>query len=499
MMRSRLLSILALMLIFRLTAGAEEIRISSQEEFDRLGERIRAELPTGNPISVRLDSGVFFYGEKHLNLDQVLAPNTSLSLSGQGAILVGRRDPEKEPGFGNGFLDLDNLRFLDALHPVKKARFWPLPVLFGKGVYRIRAKGEPDVSENDAAGMKIVLSQWFVGAVYDVVKISRGRIYFKRVPYRTRMWSEFRYGRCLPRYMLFLPRRVASYYACDASSFLSIRDSRFASVILDGIHFLGNGEGDRLIRFEGLEADSVVVRNCTFEGIRSRGILVDRTDHFRLRDNEFRKGGLNQVFVEKTSAGALIERNRFIENGLQMSNDPVIICRGSEFLVRNNYFCDFTYSAIGAGLHYTDTSGLVTTGVIEKNEICMSDEFRRAPMRALIDGGAIYVSTQNKAVIIRENYIHDLSGPHGNRGIFGDDGVVNLHICNNIILNVKGGHAIDVRRALRVAKRRNSAIKRTNVGNWVRNNTYNGRMRAYIREDDPGSYIGENVYLHEEL
>lgn len=471
--------------------------VTSQRDFDRLDERIDSVLATGErSIEVRFEPGTYFFGEEHLTFSETDAGDVSLRLTGNGATLIGSRDSEDPaPAFRNGFVDLEKQAYFDALAPVKKAGFWPFRVPFGGGLYAVRAKGEADVSEADAAGMKIILSQWFVGAVYDVVKISRGWIYFRRVPYRTRILSELRFGRCLPRYMLFSPRKAASAYPCAASNFLSVDDSRFGSVVLEGFHFLGNGDGGRLLRFSGMEADSVVVRRCTFEGIRSRGILVERTDHFRLTDNDFREGALNQVYVDKTASDARIERNRFVHNGLLMTNDPVVNCKGSGFLVRDNYFEDFSYSAIGAGLHFTDSCGLVTSGVIEKNEICMSEPFRESPMRSLIDGGAIYVWTQNKDLCIRENYIHDIAGPHGNRGIFGDDGVVNLHICDNTVVRVKDSYAIDVRRVHRVGRRRNSAIRRVNVGIVVRGNTYDGRLRVHVRKNDPDSYVGENTLL----
>ena len=471
--------------------------VTGQRDFDRLDERIDSVLATGErSIEVRFEPGTYFFGEEHLTFSVTDAGGVSLRLTGNGATLIGSRDSEDPaPAFRNGFVDLEKKAYFDALAPVKKAGFWPFRVPFSGGLYAVRAKGEADVSEADAAGMKIILSQWFVGAAYDVVKISRGWIYFRRVPYRTRIWSELRFGRCLPRYMLFSPRKAASAYPCAASNFLSVDDSRFGSVVLEGFHFLGNGDGGRLLRFSGMEADSVVIRRCTFEGIRSRGILVERTDHFRLTDNDFREGALNQVYVDKTASDARIERNRFVHNGLLMTNDPVVNCKGSGFLVRDNYFEDFSYSAIGAGLHFTDSCGLVTSGVIEKNEICMSEPFREPPMRSLIDGGAIYVWTQNKDLLIRKNYIHDIAGPHGNRGIFGDDGVVNLHICDNTVVRVKDSYAIDVRRVHRVGRRRNSAIRRVNVGIVVRGNTYDGRLRVHVRKNDPDSYVGENTLL----
>ena len=247
--------------------------VTSQRDFDRLDERIDSVLATGERnIEVCFEPGTYFFGEEHLKFTEIEAEGVSLRLIGNGATLVGSRDSEEVPAFGNGFVDLEKGEYFDALAPVRKAGFWPIHIPFSKGVYAVRAKDEADVSEADASGMKIILSQWFVGAVYDVVKVSKGWIYFRRVPYRTRIWSELRFGRCLPRYMLFSPRKAASAYPCAASNFLSVDDSRFGSIVLEGFHFLGNGDGGRLLRFSGMEADSVVIRRCSFEGIRSRGI-----------------------------------------------------------------------------------------------------------------------------------------------------------------------------------------------------------------------------------
>ena len=182
--------------------------VTGQRDFDRLDERIDSVLATGERnIEVRFEPGTYFFGEEHLTFSETDAGDVSLRLTGNGATLIGSRDSEDPaPAFRNGFVDLEKQAYFDALAPVKKAGFWPFRVPFSGGLYAVRAKGEADVSEADAAGMKIILSQWFVGAAYDVVKISRGWFYFRRVPYRTRIWSELRFGRCLPRYMLFSPR-----------------------------------------------------------------------------------------------------------------------------------------------------------------------------------------------------------------------------------------------------------------------------------------------------
>ena len=471
------------------------LSVTAQQDFDQLDERVDSVLAAGErEVDVQFAPGTYFFREGHLTLSGLRAPGAVLRLGGDGAVLVGVGDGQG-PAFENGFVDLTGRKAYDPLAPVRKAGFWPVRMPFRKALYVLRGKGLPDVSESEATGMKLILSQWFVGAVYDVVKISRGWIYFRRVPYRTRIWSELRFGRCRPRFMLFSPRKADGTYPSEASNFLTVENSRMGRVVLEGIQFLGNGDGDRLLRFSGVDADSVVVRRCTFEGIRSRGVLVEGTDHFRLHDNAFCRGALNQVYVDKTSDDARIERNRFIENGLLMTNDPIVDCKGSHFLVRGNYFEDFSYSAIGAGLHFTDTAGLVTSGVIEQNEICMSERYRQAPMRSLIDGGAIYVWTQNRDLVIRDNYIHDIAGPHGNRGIFGDDGVVNLKIVGNTLLRVKDSYALDVRQVHRVGRRKDSAIRQVNVGIVIRDNTYDGRVRLHIRKDDPKSCLGGNILL----
>ena len=72
---------------------------------------------------------------------------------------------------------------------------------------------------------------------------------------------------------------------------------------------------------------------------------------------------------------------------------------------------------------------------------------------------------------------------------------MNLKVCDNTVLNIRDSYAIDVRKAHRVGRRRNSAIRKVNVGIVIRNNTYDGRLRLYARKNDPDSYIGENVRI----
>ena len=98
-------------------------------------------------------------------------------------------------------------------------------------------------------------------------------------------------------------------------------------------------------------------------------------------------------------------------------------------------------------------------------------------MNLLMDTGAIYVGTQNTSLTIRNNYIHDISGPFDNRGIFCDDGTVNTTITGNRVQRVANSWCIDLRRDLSIETRSDSKVRRVNVGNQVKDNQVDGRIR----------------------
>ena len=98
-------------------------------------------------------------------------------------------------------------------------------------------------------------------------------------------------------------------------------------------------------------------------------------------------------------------------------------------------------------------------------------------MNLLMDTGAIYVNTQNASLEIRNNDIHDISGPYDNRGIFCDDGTVNTCIHDNKVVRIENSWCIDLRRVLSVETRADSKIRRVNVGNRMERNQVDGKVR----------------------
>ncbi len=518
----RILSILSLSLLLTLPAGASvTVPVASQEDFDRLDATIHS-LEQEDEVYVRLEKGTYFYRDGHLDLSGMNRPGFRLFIEGNGSLLIPvGKDYAVGPGLDtpyddafspeDGFVSLHRGSHIDLRQRVKACKTHPIPVSLRRKVFRFRCS-EPDLSEEDARDAYIILTQWYVGAVYKVEKIRNGWLYFHADrKYQTKLYEEFRYGRCRPRYVLYNqrsadePRIIGGRFLspvadtvrrCEASTFCRIADSRMGSFKLEGCRFPGNRSGGYLLHFERFQSDSVVVSDCTFEAIRSHLAGVLDTPHFRFRDNRVEECYLRGVYSDYLSADSRITGNVFRDHGRMLSTAPAVYCQGPDFLIADNIFEDFAYSAIGLGTHYVETDRPYTSGLVTDNEIYQTEEFRRTPMATLIDSGAIYVWTQNKGTVIRHNYIHDISGAHGNRGILCDDGGTNISILDNLILGIDhNSYCIDLRRRYAVERKRNSFIRRVNVGNRCGGNVVDGRLRFHIRRGDPDSFRGKDTRL----
>lgn len=472
------------------------IEVRNQADFDQLQHSVDAVLSSKDTLAdIRIAPGIYYFREGHLRLSDLDRGNFHLRIYGQGAVLTAM-----STGHGydldNGYVDLEKREPVDIREHVAKAGSWPIPVFFRRNVFMIRCE-EPDRDEDEVEGWHIILSQWFKGAVYPVEKIHRGWLYFRKDrDYGTWMWSELRFGRCLPRYILCHPPVREDLHPCGVSNFLTVQDSRLGSVDLEGLTFLGNRAGKSLLQFDRVDAGRIRISNSRFLGMRSESISTEETDRFQVKECVFRNNYMSCIHIGEGGSDVSVLNNRFLDNGLMMSNAAVVRCMANDYRIAENYFEDFSYSAVSVGIHYTKPDRFGTSGVVEKNEICMSEAFRRGVPRALIDAGAIYIGTINERVVIRDNHIHDILGPHGNRGILADDGAVNVEIAGNRIFHIWSGYCIDLRRCYRVARRSNSKISRTNVGNKVHDNVCDGKMRLFVRKDDPGSFLSNNQIVH---
>lgn len=519
MMSRFLYVLLSLLLVFpgRAEGRVGRLLIRNQLDFNRLDAGLDSlcREPLDSVI-VSFLPGTYFFREGHITLSGLRAPHLRIVLDGNDAAFIGEGETVASGTCTGPYRWEDSWYSYPGFEPylfagpVGECQFFPIPTRLSFDRFKIPAD-EPDLTEEEATDVYVIVTQWFLGARYKVDKIQGGYIYFHALgPYPTPWYTELRYGRCLPRYQLLNhPSRLESIsgdrlktrdagkvlFRSAASNFLSVRDSRIGSLSVEGCRFLGNAGQDTLVKFSSVQADSLAIRSCLFRGIRGTGVGATASSGLRFCGNEVSEGFLSALVSDFRSPGTVVTGNLFQNNGLAFTNAPVVLCQGPDLLIAHNRFVDFTYSAIGVGVHYTVPSGLVTSGRVEYNEISHSPSFGQKPMRSLIDGGAVYVWTQNRDLTIDGNYIHDIYGYHGNRGIFCDDGVVNVTVRNNLVLKIESSYPIDVRKYFKVSRRKGTRVKKGNLNNRIYGNFVDSRCRLFVRKDDPGSLIEDNVVL----
>ena len=519
-MTSWLLSILLLVSLLspeKAEGHAGHLPIRNQRDFDRLDASLDSlSKESVDSIVVSFLPGTYFFREGHVTLAGLHAPNLRIVFEGNDAAFIGEGETVASGDhtgpyrFEDSWYTCPDFKPFLFTSPLGRCRFFPIPTRLSFDSFKIPAD-EPDLSEEEARDVYIIITQWFYGVRYKVDKIRNGYIYYHATgPSRTPWYTELRFGRCLPRYQLLNhPSRPVSIsgnrlktrdagkplFRPSASNFLSVRDSRIGSITLEGCRFLGNDGRDTLVKFSSVQADSLTVRSCRFRGIRGTGVASVSSSGLHFCGNDVSEGFLSALVSDFRSPGTVVSGNLFRDNGLAFTNAPVVLCQGPDLLISRNRFEDFTYSAIGVGVHYTVPSGLVTSGRVEYNEISHSPSFGKKPMRSLIDSGAIYVWTQNRDLTIFGNYVHDIYGYHGNRGIFCDDGVVNVTVRNNLVLHVESSYPIDVRRYFKVSRRKGTRVVKGNLNNKIYGNIVDGSCRLFVRKDDPGSLLECNRVL----
>ena len=499
----RALVVLAV-LVFPFELSGKKIPVCSQEDFDAVGDIILREIALGEKnIRVEIAPGWYYFTEGHISLENVKAGDVSLSICGQDVLITGA-GKKSTFSLDAGWIDKKSKTAAPLFDGMKRALSTAEFMDPETGLCRIAADEIP-VKPGKAGNMYILISQWYLGHYYRVKEIQDGYIYFwapgatdSRDP-RQSPNADFHYAKQLPRYALlnhpdhkdvpvFKKRRIRSprgtkIIRCDASSFFRISGGELGSVEISGIRFVGSGKGSPLLEFNYCNLQGVTVSDCVFDGIKDDVLSVKSTPSVSFIRNTVKNCHANGVVVATPAPNAVIKGNKFFNNGLDFNNYFCVVCRGVDFLIADNYFEDFTYGAIGVGIWYGAAEKVLKcSGVVENNECCLSRHFRAGEHRNLMDSGAIYTWTINDGIIIRNNYIHDIDGPWENRGIFCDDGTVNVKILSNRVERISNSYCIDLRRVLSVETYSNSRIKRVNVGNVMDGNTVDGTVRFEHRD-----------------
>lgn len=471
-----------LLLLVPAVLDAETVTVSSQADFDVLSARIMTMAKGGvKDISVRFEKGIYFFKDNQLELKDLSASTLQLEMECNGAVFVPA--DLRTRSYGDVLLLIEDLSCRDRLSAPVQVKKRPEVVNRKMGLCRVLTD-EKNLPEKDAAGVYLILTQLYRSNRYPVRSIQDGFVYFTAEgvttdgdPYHD-IDADYKSQRVLPRYSLLVaPKTSSNLHRGTACKFLTMLNCYIGSFRLSGAHFLGNGGEDCLMQFYANDATTVEISRCKFEHIHSDIIHVQRTSNFLFRDNDVEHIWRHGITVDYFSSGAEFAENRFSDTGLMLENTFCLQLRGGHFWVHDNVFKDFTYGAVGIGTYWKDPMPASASGVMEKNELFCTSDFNRY----LMDSGAVYTWTINRDVTIRENYIHDIGGYGQNRGIFCDDGTVNVHIIGNRVLRIKNSYCIDLRSVPSIEQDPASAIRKVNVGNTLENNIVDGEIRFWSR------------------
>ena len=496
--------------VVRLDAARQtfQIRVSDQEQFDQMETSVCEAVQRGHKsLVVDIAPGTYFFRDGHVSLQGMDWRQVDLTIRGsQGTVVIGKGTDGLFDGSGfrmeNCYLDAD-MKPYRLCTEMRRAT----------GLVSVKDKtnglcvldtGDRGLTVSSCQDIYIQLTEWYTSHVYQVRRISRGKVYFvvenlTPVGLNYNVNADFHYDMQYPRYRLFnLPAMRGKWlHACESARFLLIAGCVLHSFTLEGITFRGSSADERLVHFMFSSGGPYTVKGCRFEYIMREAVFSSGTADVTIEEC-VAEGCARRVFVtDEFSSRSRVLHNVLAGNGTAIMDDVNILCRGEDFRIEGNTISDFGYGAIGVGLHYfADPAGLHVSGVVCGNEILQTPSvYEKAPMDGLMDSGAIYTYTYHDSVVIRDNFIHDINGPCDNRGIFCDDGAINVKILDNKVLHVANSYTIDLRRVASVEMDSQSRVRRTNIGNELDGNTVDGPIRFERRGGVDGCRIGKNTVL----
>ena len=517
----RLLRILLLLLsltALQASATTYKIRVTNQQEFGVLNTSIHKAAKGGyTKIKVDFKLGTYFFKEKHLTIGDIRNSKLTLTFNGNGAVIVpAGRDAMSTvtiPDYdyhasvidlsNNGFVNVwSELQYADAdvevLNPTTKA-------------CRLKCSGL--TSHKASESVYIMITAWCRSYYYKIERIEAPYIYFTADNLAAGIgWSSVRKGYNVnndwicrgvkPRYRLcnLEPMNKGKVHVCEAQTFLTDVWGQLQRLDVNGFVFLGNkmigdenSSASSLLVLNNVKAEEISVTNCRFIGQNSRVIAISKTANVRIENNYFGHNFQGGIVSYNSSTDTRIVGNEFEYNGEDQSASRCVTCSGTNYYVAENTFRNFGYCAISVGVPYASTKENESRGVVENNMLRYDDDWSTEGWKHnIMDGGAIYLWTQNDGAVIRYNRIDGYSGASDNRGIFCDDGAFGFEIYGNTVTNIPNSHCIDSRRFSSCEK----VTGPTNINNKIYGNIVDGSIKFQGNEmDENGCELGKNYFL----
>ena len=441
--------------------------IDSQEKFAQMNAVLTKAIAEGETdIVMDIKKGVYYFRENHLLRRSDRCPDVAVTIQGHDAVLIADGND-----YGNGqsfnpdaaFVDTGSLTAFD---------FWD-DCRYAEGLVEVVDKEAklcrlPVSSEGLGVGLYINIPQWFYSSTYKVEKAEKGYLYFtvpnlkyvereERSGYNVNYdyligGQNIRFRLCNPSYAAVPDSPPfgggageAPFHECKVTCFLNCNKSSYKTFTLTGLHFLGNSSGNFLLKLDSVAADGFNVSQCRFEAIKSHVLWADRTPNISFSQNNVEHCN-NGILASNSCTDTRVVGNTFSNCGENMMQTFCVNCKGRDYYVAHNTFCNFGYAAVGVGVPLSQEKVLESSGMVEYNEMWYdSDYIAHKEQYTLQDTGAIYFWPQNDSVTARYNYIHDIDGMCLNRGIFCDDGASHLRLYGNVVINIVNSYSIDSR------------------------------------------------------
>ena len=290
----------------------------------------------------------------------------------------------------------------------------------------------------------------------------------------------------------------------------------------------------------------VVLHKCTIYGATEKN-AIEITLHAKAYISQCKVYNcLGNGILARYGSTIYVTDSHFYDIGLFRGQTEAIKSRGKYYIAQNKIE-DFCYGAIRVGIIDIDTAEddvshkadkekvkdnpFPCCGIVEYNDISLSPAFyNNADHLVGIDGGAIYIATNNGSVkesmdtetfisknigctlddtnvcVVRFNHIKNYRGRGTNRGIYCDDDAYNFLLLGNIIENTPNDHSISARfaeanrKTFYFKKDYNKKVFYNVVDNGFR---FEGNMKPAIiggdlinTEDFDGCEMKYNLYLN---
>lgn len=451
------------------------VTVSSQLQFDNLTYVIPRlfESLSIDTIRIEFGSGVFYYKEDHLSWHGADWSNRVLEIEGNpDALFIAKTvvqtcETSDDISWKNGSICFREpethsspyhyerwTSFSEALDTCTFAGF------DGDGnVHFLSPNSSFLVAVPQPASVQFL--EWYRSHIYSIATYSRffdfyfvGNQYYEDFPDEEHSFQRVYFPNydyyCsrrqkMPRYRMLnnpvISSRGDTVFYCTASSFADISETKLRTFSVKGMNFLCNKKEDygELFRMcQDTVTDKIVFEYCTFSYIRGQVLYFQNSNNVVVRNNSFLDCYDNCVVSTNGSDSTIVTGNTFERCGKGMNQNFCIKCGGKDFLIMDNTIRSFSCSAIGVGCDLRNRPNFLVTGIVENNYIDNSEYISDAAIsqHTLMDAGAIYTWCWNDNVTIRNNTIRNYGGVHQYRGIFCDQGTMNVTITGNTITNI---------------------------------------------------------------